>query len=278
MNFYKKKNIFGKTINYYGIARHHSKITFDKFKKFLKKEKLFSKKNDKFFPKKFVSGSIISREKNLNYFKFKKYLKYLIKKHRIKIKFKTQLSFKDLKKYDKIILTAYSSNSSILKSLKQPYNISRKYELVEKTLIQLPKLFKNKSFIILDGKFLNIDPFLGTKYHLLSSNKYSKIEVVRKKFPIFKSTKRKLCNDKIYKHKNKSVFSKIIKNQSTYMPFISNSKYIGSMYVVRALSSNFLKNDERVTNIRKINDKFYSVLGGKWNTCVSTAKYLAKII
>ena len=62
------------------------------------------------------------------------------------------------------------------------------------------------------------------------------------------------------------------------MPFISNSKYIGSMYVVRALSSNFLKNDERVTNIRKINDKFYSVLGGKWNTCVSTAKYLAKII
>ena len=48
--------------------------------------------------------------------------------------------------------------------------------------------------------------------------------------------------------------------------------------IVRALSSNFLKNDERVTNIRKVNDKFYSVLGGKWNTCVSTAKYLTKII
>ena len=38
MKFYKKKNIFGKTINYYGIARHNSKISFDKFKKFLKRK------------------------------------------------------------------------------------------------------------------------------------------------------------------------------------------------------------------------------------------------
>ena len=63
-------------------------------------------------------------EKKFKLLQIQKYLKYLIKKIELKIKVKTQLSTQDLEKYDKIILTAYSSNSSILKSLKQPHNVT----------------------------------------------------------------------------------------------------------------------------------------------------------
>ena len=52
-----------------------------------------------------------------------------------------------------------------------------KFELVEKTVVKLPKTFNNNSYMIIDGKFLCLDPYVGTKYHLLSSNKFSKIEI-----------------------------------------------------------------------------------------------------
>ena len=177
-----------------------------------------------------------------------------------------------------MIVTAYSKNGEILHLLKQKNKVVRKYELIEKTIIKLPKVFKNKSFIVLDGKFLNVDPYCGTNFHLLSSNKYSKIETIKSKFPNFKSKKKRYCDNKIHRNINKSVFKKIIKNQSKYLPFLSKSKYIGSYFVVRTLSSNFLRNDQRTTNIRKINNKFYTILGGKWNTCVGTAFKLKQIL
>ena len=52
-----------------------------------------------------------------------------------------------------------------------------KFELVEKIIIKLDKTFQDKSFMVVDGQFICLDPYLGTKYHLLSSNKYSKIEI-----------------------------------------------------------------------------------------------------
>ena len=278
LKFYKKKNIFGNTQNYYGIASKGSKISYNKFLNFLNKHNLYHKKNYKYFSDKFISGSVITKELSLNYFNFKSYLKSLIKKNKIKILFNRSLKLNDIDKFDKVIVTAYSNNGQILSLLKQKNNIARKYELIEKTIIKLPKFYKNKSFIVLDGKFLNVDPYCGTNFHLLSSNRYSKIETIKNKFPNFKSYKKRYCDNKIHRNINKSVFNKIIKNQRKYLPFLSKSKYIGSYFVVRTLSSNFLKNDERTTNIRKINNKFYTILGGKWNTCVGTALRLKKML
>ena len=50
------------------------------------------------------------------------------------------------------------------------------YQLVEKILIKLPKFYANKSYVVIDGDYVCVDPFLGTKFHLLSDVKLSKIE------------------------------------------------------------------------------------------------------
>ena len=39
--------------------------------------------------------------------------------------------------------------------------------------------------MIIDGQFLCLDPYVGTKYHLLSSNKFSKIEITRRFYTRF---------------------------------------------------------------------------------------------
>ena len=36
------------------------------------------------------------------------------------------------------------------------------------------------SYVVVDGKFVCLDPYLGTNYHLLSDVRYSKIEVIKK--------------------------------------------------------------------------------------------------
>ena len=85
-----------------------------------------------------------------------------------------------------------------------------RYELVEKILIKLPKRYRNKSYIILDGKFVCVDPFLNTNYHLLSDNKNSEIEISRGFFPKFKNIKKKYLTKGFLKNKKNSNFRKFI--------------------------------------------------------------------
>ena len=66
------KNIFGKTNNIYGISDFGSKLTYDKYSKIIKKFKLKLKKINISLFSKLVNNSIITEEKNLDYFKIKK--------------------------------------------------------------------------------------------------------------------------------------------------------------------------------------------------------------
>ena len=142
----------------------------------------------------------------------------------------------------------------------------------------MPKKYRKKSYVIIDGKFVCLDPYLGTNYHLLSDVKYSKIEVIKKNNPIFKSVKKKYLNDKINKNIKISNFKKFIKHSSYYLPFLKDAKYVGSMFIVRALKINVEKTDERTGEIQKINKRFISVFSGKWNTCVYVANKLNKLL
>lgn len=73
-------DVFGKTQNFYGVAKKSSKTSFKKYKNFLKKSKLPFKiiKNHDFSEK--IDGPIISKEKNLNYFKIKKKIRKILRK------------------------------------------------------------------------------------------------------------------------------------------------------------------------------------------------------
>ena len=44
--------------------------------------------------------------------------------------------------------------------------------------------------MVLDGKFVSLDPYLGSNYHLLSDVKNSKLEITENYYPSFKSFKK----------------------------------------------------------------------------------------
>ena len=102
----------------------------------------------------------------------------------------------------------------------------------------------------------------------------SKIETLISKYPNFNSQKKKYLNKGIIKNKKISRFREFIQNSSKYLPFLKKAKYIGSMFVVRAIKINKENTDERVTSVNYHNKKIISVLSGKWNNCIYLARNL----
>ena len=48
--------------------------------------------------------------------------------------------------------------------------------------------------MVLDGKFVSLDPYLGSNFHLLSDVQDSKLEVIENYYPTFKSSKKRFVN------------------------------------------------------------------------------------
>ena len=136
------------------------------------------------------------------------------------------------------------------------------------------KNLKKKSYVVVDGNFVCVDPYLGTNYHLLSDVKNSKLETKIGKFPIFKHKNNKYVNRGIIKNLKVSQFTNFLSRSSDYLPFLKDAKYIGSMFVVRAIMKNKEKTDERTSIIKIHSKKIISILSGKWNNSVYLAKSL----
>jgi len=268
---YFGRKIFQKTLNYYSIA-NESKVNFKRYRKFLKKNRLYNKILNNLISSKIINKTILTNEKILNYFSFKKLILKKIKYSKLKLRLNSEFKKSYLKNYDKVILTTYANNNKILKKIGIKRLDNFKFELVEKIVIKLPKKFHNKSFVVIDGKFVCVDPYLGTKYHLLSDVKLSKLETIVGKFPIFKNKNKKFLNKGIIKNKRISRFEDFIERSSIYLPFLKKAKYVGTMFVDRTIKKNKESTDERTSLIKDHSNKITSILSGKWNNCVYLAK------
>ena len=142
----------------------------------------------------------------------------------------------------------------------------------------MPIKFKSKSYMVLDGKFVCLDPYAGTKYHLLSDVKYSKLEITKGRYANFKHPNKKYLNQGIIRKKNKSQFKNFIMNGSKYLHIISYAKYIGSFFVTRAVKIGKESTDERLNDIQICGDKIITIFSGKWNTCIGVAKKIEKML
>ncbi len=273
------KNIFGNTLNLYGISNFKSKLNFNQYLSKLKEANLPIKINKSYsIFSNLIENSIITNEKILDYFKFKRLIKNKINKKK-NINLKLNFNIKDINpsKYDKIIIASYYNNNQILKFFGVKNLKKMQYELIEKIIVKLPEKLRKVSVVILDGNFLNFDPYIGTRYHLLSVVKEAKIEIIKNKTAKFKDKRKKLINLKNYKSSRVSNFKDFIKEGKKYVPLLSKAKYINSFYTVRSI--NLDQNSHNRTNeIKTYGKKIITVHSGKWNTCVKVGEYIKKMI
>ena len=265
-----------KSENYYAIAKKNSLTDFEKYLQILKKNRLSFKvcEND-LLKKENIEGAISVKEKLINIYLIKKRFQRIINSLGIKIVCNKEITLDEnfIKNYDNVFLCTYDNNNNNLKnfkSLKKKYH----YQLVEKIITKTPREFNNKSFVILDGPFMCIDPYYKNDLSILGSVKESVINFKNSKYHNFER-KFKNLNSKYLHHLPNLKFPRIKKNFESYFNGFHKTQYYKSFIVVRCTIKN--ANDERVTKVDTKKNVF-KIYSGKWISCMETANNILKKI
>ena len=271
--------------HYYAIAKDGSFVNSDQYLQFLHQCDLSYEivDNDLIDPDK-LQLLIKVNEKSFNY----RLLKELASKRLYDSKVKLNLNIRfdpiNINDYDLVINATYANINYLL-----PDNdrIDYQFELCEKPIVLLNKEFDRKSFVIMDGPFMCIDPYMQNSGAFWSP-KYSDAHVMGHvehaihhrnvgKFPeIPDGYDGYIDSNMMYNRPNTNI-EKFISSAKDFFPSIK-IQHIGSMYTIRTVLPNRDHDDARPSYITKHSDKLYSVFSGKIGTCVDIANKLVKII
>ncbi len=261
--------------NYYAISKNDSNINFTNYLKILKKNNLkFKITNNHPLNVNAIEGVVNVNESLINISKARLISKKILKDLKINTFFNKKINldkkFKD--QFDFIIVATYENNNFHLRKKKK-----KKFQLVEKIIVKTPNFLKKKSFVIMDGNFMCIDPYINSKYSIIGNVKktihFENIDY----FPKIEEKYQKLIK-KYYNEKQ--AFSKFSLINDDYKYFFNtneNLKFYSSFFVTRCTVPNKEKTDERLTSIDK-HGKVISLFAGKWVSSFEGAKKLVKIL
>ena len=170
------------------------------------------------------------------------------------------------------IHATYSSLNDLTQK-KQDYQ----FELCEKPLFKLPKQYKNKSIVIMDGPFMCFDPYSDTEYHL-GGNVVHAIHIrnIGEK-PEIPSVYKKYLNKGIIKNPKYTNVDRFIESSKKFFPEIEQAKHLGSMYTIRTVLPYKDDTDERPTIVDKKDNNFV-LFSGKIGNCVEAANKIINLI
>lgn len=269
------KNCTLESSNYYAISSKESLTSSDEFIDVCKKNKLYYKKIKlDILKSNKISDVFKVKEKIIDIRLVKKQLKEKIEHHKIKINFNKEVkNIENLKKNsDLVILSTYTDNDFLAK---EKISKDTKFQLVEKIVVKVPKIYKKKSIVVLDGNFMCIDPFYLKDHSLLGTVKDSVIkETVGKKLPLSKLELSYLNKESIRNPKN-SKFFQIKKTFNEYFNYFEKIKYVKSFYVIRC--TRVSNEDARKSEI-KMRGNVVKIFSGKWVSCFKVAENLIKIL
>tara|TARA_R110000824_G_scaffold73142_2_gene186383 strand:+ start:9666 stop:11402 length:1737 start_codon:yes stop_codon:yes gene_type:complete len=270
IKYYNQSIINGDIEHFYAIAKEDSLITPKQYLKSLDKAglewdivdtlpncDLTLKVNEKLYDPSSLKKICLNRIKGngIN----------LILNKRINIK-------SNLEKYKYKVYSTYASLNE-LTDKKQDYQ----FELCEKPLFKLPKNYKNKSIVIMDGPFMCFDPLADTEFHL-GGNVVHAIHVrnVGKK-PEIPRVYKEYLNKGLIKNPKYTNVNRFIESSKKFFPDIEQAKYIGSMYTIRTVLPNKDKTDERPTIVTQHNNTFV-LFSGKVGNCVEASNKIIRLI
>ncbi len=286
-SFYRvyKKAIISNFENYYFIAKN-SKVSFSKYLKFCKKNKLSYKKieNPKLeFKIKNIQGGIKVKEPIYDWKIIKKVAKsliYKLKKNRIHLneevkKIEKIDNFKLTTKkgtyyFDKIVDASYDGSNFLTKNLKKP--VKRKYQLVVVFEFKFKGLNK-LGLALMDGKYFSFLPKGKGKHHLLYHVKHSVIkEKISNQFP------KSWYNFSNYSNQINRSKKLLLKDLKFYLPDL-NIDLTDKIYISpRVIQNKVEKTDRRVSFINEISKNYFQIFSAKVDHSADIAfKILKKI-
>ena len=180
---------------------------------------------------------------------------------------------KDFEEYDYVTISTYSKINELL-------DIPRQYqfEVIEKPVVKLPKIYENKSIVVMDGPFMCLDPFkdglhvLGHVKHAIHSTNVGEYPIVPNKDLL------KYLNNGVIKKPKVTKINKFKEAGMVFFEDFDKLEHIGSMFTIRTVLSYRDYDDARPTLVRREDGNTFSIFSGKIGTCVEASNQLVNII
>ena len=260
--------------HYYCIAREDSLVTSEQYKTFLDEMNLsYQEKELDFIHKNVVDLVVEVKEFLFDPEKLKKNCWDKLNKYNVNVVLNNNYSVFDVD--DCVVNSTYSNLNELLSEDKQK---DYQFELCEKPVIKLPKQYKNKSVVIMDGPFMCIDPLGNTGLHVMGNVVHAIHTTNIGKFPEYDSKFDELLNKGIVKNPSITNIDKFIESAKKFFVDIERAEHIGSMFTFRTVLPNREKDDARPTLVEKIDDNMFSIFSGKIGTCIDAAEQIIEEI
>jgi hypothetical protein len=272
---YGEAIINGDIEHHYAIAKEDSKVSDVQYKEFLDDLDLnYVEKELDIMNKNSVDLVVKVDELLFNPDKLKSICWKKLKKYNVNVVLNTNYDVFDLD--DSCVINAtYANLNQILPLNKQK---DYQFELCEKPVVKLPKKYKNKSVVVMDGPFMCIDPLGDTDYHVMGNVVHAIHHTTVGKFPKYDSKFDKLLNKGIVKNPSITNIDKFIDSAKHFFNDIDKAEHIGSMFTFRTVLPNRDKDDARPTLIEKSTDNIFNVFSGKIGTCVTAAEEILEYV
>ena len=264
----------GDITHMYSIASEDSLINGDEYKEFLDDMKLSYEERE---PMPNCDLTIVADEELFCPKKLTESLEKKIQSSYINVELNTEVIDLEYwkKEYDVVVIATYSDINQLLDDKKW-----YQFELCEKPVVKLPKIFENTSIVIMDGPFMCLDPY-GDEYHVLGNVKHAIHMWNNGTEPFWDSEYTKYINKGLIKNPKPELtkIDKFIESGVKYFgDEFADLEHIGSMYTFRVVLADRDHDDARPTLVNHEGDNVYTLFSGKIDTCVEASKELIRKI
>jgi hypothetical protein len=268
--------IIGDADHYYCIAKKGSLISAADYLQFCREHKLEYREVSDFalINKNSVDLCLKVKEELLDPNKLRELCQKRLRENGIRVILGTMANEEKLRPYDFVVIAAYADQNRLVKDAHVDYQ----YELCEKPVVRLPKIFHKKSIVIMDGPFMCVDPVGETGLFVIGNVVHAIHHVSIGKHPAIPEKFRPFLNQGVIKNPPITNFEKFIASGSEFIPELKKAEPVGSMFTIRAVLPYQDATDARPTIVSSIDHRTITVFSGKIANCVAAANEIIGIM
>jgi hypothetical protein len=171
--------------------------------------------------------------------------------------------------YDVIVYATYGMGPS------QGVFTIAKYQVIEKTLTQLPEELRSVSLVVIDGPFTGFDPYGAGGYSQFGSAMFSVVWATTDPDEPLPGEYAALVNGPGFELRDDLRFLKLREHAALSAPSVLASPYLGSKFTVRVVEDN-PETDQRIVHIRHQSPGEFHVFSAKVVASVKAARLITE--
>ena len=266
---YERSVVNGDIEHYYAISSRDSKVTPSQYLEFLNEMDLPYKRVE---PVKSTDITIKVEEELFDNYKLYEAVRDKLWSSGVEVLKNKTTTKDDFKGFDVVVIATYAKLNQLLDNKKE-----YQFEVCEKPVVRLPRKYRGKSIVIMDGPFMCLDPY-GQRNHVLGNVVHAIHETNIGEEPIVSDELKQYLNKGVIEKPKHTNIDKFIETGKRFFKDFDKLKHIGSMYTIRTVLKNRDHDDARPSLVNHEGGNVYSLFSGKIDTCVDSANELIRML